>query len=507
LSILSDEEKIGMSERLADLDELVIRCRNEQAKRYIAEAVSCYKTGAFRAAIVSTWVAVVYDIISKLDELALTGDKNAEAKRQEFDEYRRSADIANSLKFEKQILDIAKNDFGLISPLEHEDLQRLLLDRNRCAHPSMNSYDEVYSPSAELARYHLRNAVTHLLQHPPVQGKAALDRLLAEVESVYFPTDANKAWDFFSHGPLARPRESLVRNFTIVLVKRLVFETLDDNAILRHVVALKATLLMHREVSEKTLHSLLSATIRGAGDTHMIRVLLFVSYLPDAWEVIENDIKTRIYNCVSQISIRENAQLFADLVDCVPLREAVMQRINKMGSSDATSLLKTGPRSEYVSRCLEGYNSSKSFNQANSIATEVILPLVPVFTDRHITQLINVFSENGEITGSRQFTIVILQLLQSEQISSNKKDELIVSVAAAIPSRMATLSRFLERRHLESLIGTSIDNERLEDLLNVVFKRGGISFEECKEILTKRGIDIDQTSIAKNNEDDDDIIF
>ena len=84
-----------MEERLVDLDELILRCRNERAKTYIAEAGACYRAGDFRAGMVTTWVAVVYDVLQKLDELALTGDKNAEAKRTEFEDFRQRMDIGN----------------------------------------------------------------------------------------------------------------------------------------------------------------------------------------------------------------------------------------------------------------------------------------------------------------------------------------------------------------------------------------------------------------------------
>jgi hypothetical protein len=55
---------------LGDLDELVISCRTEEARAYVSEAVACYKAGAFRACIVATWIAVVYDLLAKIRELA-----------------------------------------------------------------------------------------------------------------------------------------------------------------------------------------------------------------------------------------------------------------------------------------------------------------------------------------------------------------------------------------------------------------------------------------------------
>ncbi len=63
---------------LGDLDELILTCRNEEGRGYIAEAVACYKAGAYRACIVSTWIAVVFDLLSKIRELALSGDAEAQ---------------------------------------------------------------------------------------------------------------------------------------------------------------------------------------------------------------------------------------------------------------------------------------------------------------------------------------------------------------------------------------------------------------------------------------------
>ncbi|GAK61608.1 hypothetical protein U27_01509 [Candidatus Vecturithrix granuli] len=54
---------------LSDLDELVQQVREEKSRTYITEAIKSYRAGAYRAAIVSTWIAVVYDIILKLREL------------------------------------------------------------------------------------------------------------------------------------------------------------------------------------------------------------------------------------------------------------------------------------------------------------------------------------------------------------------------------------------------------------------------------------------------------
>jgi hypothetical protein len=59
-------------EQLSDLDELILRCRSDCARDHIREAVLAYKSGAYRASIVATWTAIVFDLIDKIRELSIS---------------------------------------------------------------------------------------------------------------------------------------------------------------------------------------------------------------------------------------------------------------------------------------------------------------------------------------------------------------------------------------------------------------------------------------------------
>ena len=50
---------------MKSLEELYLSCRDKSSKAHIREAINCYKGGAYRACIVSTWIALVYDFIEK----------------------------------------------------------------------------------------------------------------------------------------------------------------------------------------------------------------------------------------------------------------------------------------------------------------------------------------------------------------------------------------------------------------------------------------------------------
>ena len=78
---------------LTDIDSLALVVRDPESKRLIGEALSAYRGGAFRSAIVSTWIAVDYDIIAKAKELAAHGDAAAIAFVREVEQAIQNSDV------------------------------------------------------------------------------------------------------------------------------------------------------------------------------------------------------------------------------------------------------------------------------------------------------------------------------------------------------------------------------------------------------------------------------
>lgn len=95
---------VSLPDRQADLDDLLARCRADHAKVAFAEAVACFRTGAYRACIVATWTAVVFDYLGKLRELELAGNGEARTTLEAFENARRNQDVAAAQKLEAKVL-------------------------------------------------------------------------------------------------------------------------------------------------------------------------------------------------------------------------------------------------------------------------------------------------------------------------------------------------------------------------------------------------------------------
>lgn len=431
-----------MASVLSDLDELVLKCRDQKAKSYIREAVACYKAGAFRSAIVSTCIAVSFDILDKLKELSLAGDKEAERQIESFDKARRIGDVANSLKFEREILVVCRDKLELISHVEFIDLNRLQEDRNRCAHPSMASDGEVFNPSAELARMHIRSAVEHLLQYPPAQGKYALDSLTSEVESEYFPTDVKKAVVAFESSPLNKARDSLIRNFTIVLLKKLINDAKDYKEIYRISTALNAIEVIHRELYRKILTEKLSSIVRSLAVEKLDRVIPLIRHVEDSWSYLEADIRQKIQTYVENLPKEEieNIDIFLSIQG---LKSFAEKRLKKATRTELDEAIFFVIPLQVSDRIIELYSESRNFDQANNFASTVIRYATD-YSKEQIQKIISVCGDNDQIKHSFDVGSVINSIRKNKNANDDEIDGWLVE---------ADLKRFAKIKDNEADVG------------------------------------------------------
>ncbi|MCH8485767.1 MAG: hypothetical protein LAT75_02810 [Candidatus Cyclonatronum sp.] len=405
------------------MDELILECRDQKARNYIKEAVACYNSGAFRASIVATWIAVAYDLLEKIRELSLTGDQEAEKQAEFFEKACQSGDISAALRIEKELLTLARDKFELISIIEFTDLKRLQDDRNRCAHPSMVSTEESYSPSAELARYHICNAVECLLKHQPVQGKSALARLLKEVDSEYFPNNTVDAISHFNHGPLSKPRKSLVRNFIIVLLKKMIFNDLNYKEMVRYGSALNAIRNLHREITEATCQEKVSELIRALDDGNLNRAVAFLKNVHDIWPLIDKNIQDTIKRYVRNMPSKDLYGL-TDLIKIAELKKMVFERINKLTKHEAFNDLLFDNHPSINSRRIQIYIKSANYEFANNVAEDFRM-YVSDLTKEQTQKLIEGSSTNSQVIDSYEFPSIVSSLRNNKNIDKTELNNLL----------------------------------------------------------------------------------
>lgn len=327
-----------------DLDELIILCKDRVARKFVQEAAACYKAGAYRSCIIATWNAVVFDFIDKLKNLSESG--NGEAKRllESFDEMSKSSRVKDLWQFESDIPNIALTQFEFIAPIEKEDIERLFRDRSRCAHPSMASIDDPFEATAELARYHLRSAVMHLLQRPATQGKAALPGIWSEIQSNNFPKDPEKAVIVLRKGALGRARKSLVKDVVFGLTTDLLINSRLQDERDRQFSALIAVSNMYKTDVSDILRDGLPKILEKVEDQHWGNLIEYIlradtcDFLGERCFILAKEYIANL-DCSRLISSEELSTL-ARASNIYFLQDIVKQKVDEFTTVELIGLVK-----------------------------------------------------------------------------------------------------------------------------------------------------------------------
>ncbi|WP_143135899.1 hypothetical protein [Burkholderia ubonensis] len=372
---------------------------------------------------------MVFDLIDKIREIGAAGDLAAQQTIATFDKARQEHDVRTSLAFEKDLLTLARDKFEFISPIEFIDLSRLVDDRNRCAHPSQVSDTEVFEATPELARLHIVNVVKYVLSKPAAQGKAALDRLLADLDSRFFPSKFEDVKVFLNAGPLAKPRESLLKNYLSVIVKDLIkIGDIAPERIQRAEFALFVLRDLHPEPWNRLVPEILTAIIPTLqDDKQLIKATLYLgkSIGSELWTHVSEANRVRLTTFVENYPSEELSDLEFFISADRPFHTAAIARIKHASAED---LFKNGMWFEAptaaIDRLLEFYGVMSSFLDANNFARRLRLTLLDSKEpEKHFDKLVRIAKLNKQVRDSIQFPILAKEFVEKMNLSKDYAKE------------------------------------------------------------------------------------
>lgn len=420
---------------LADFEELISHCNSESSRLYIEEAISCYNAGAYRSSIVSTWIAVVFDLIDKVRELTISGDGKAKEIYNKYDSYiteinrGNESGIKNALDFERNILNYCKDDLGFFDYQQFTDLCRLRDDRNRCAHPSFQEVGLPFSPSAELARLHIRNAIFHVLSTAPVQGKSAVANIVSQIGSQYFPTDKKEITASLEKAGLDRPNESLIKNLT----DKLMFGFFDNSLDIYHkdqiITAINILSDKYPDIMEAKIKRNLNKLFQLAVDEEVIWLTSMTLMIIIGWSVADDFSRNKIIAFIKVESSKDFISKLYQVYTHDDLKAVVEYRIDNLNSNDLMSLVGHENIQDLVKkRSLILLSQSRSFDQANAVISKLLLPMIESMSSADIEKILKMPTECGsDLIGAHLVRQLILSAREKEIVNGQDLDEMLTS--------------------------------------------------------------------------------
>jgi hypothetical protein len=403
--------------RVADLDELVLTVRDRTVRSYIFEAINAYRSGAYRAAIISTWIATTFDIISKLRELAGQGDANALQWVRQLDTAIANNNIRRLQDIEDDLLRKAFEDFNFINSHEYEDFVRLKKDRNLCAHPAFISEDALFQPSPDLVRAHIAHAITHLLSQMPVQGRSAIERIRQDMLQASFPIDRPNISVFLNEKYLNRARHSLIQSLVDVLTKTALRGDDPDFAgkerLLLNVLA--AVGQRHPGIYEQRLSERLASFTEALDDSRILYVFLLMRLDSRCWGWVGEPSRIRLRRILvgsdpkALPGIMSRFRIF-DLLTIPELKPVLLGIFGEMDALSQRNVISKYPRPEFAERAIELYAEVEGFRQAEALGQSVIAPMAKQFSAENIIQLLERVKQNRQIYEASGTKEIMLKL-------------------------------------------------------------------------------------------------
>ncbi len=384
--------------QLADLEILLLNIPDEYIRAYAGEAVASYSAGAYRSAIVSIWIAVVYDLYQKFRELnEVFNDAAAKQCLEEIEKIRNSPEKKTVAAWERTILDKAFNEVKMLTSTDYDHLNRIQQDRHRCAHPALDSEGLLFQPSPELARTHIRTAIEVLLSQPPVIGKAAADALTRDVEGRYFADDLEGVKKALMGRHIPASEKYRLNLFKLTLKKILYLPPDDRQIINRYLLVFNCFLKEYREEFESLDKAIIEKIIEKTKEDRFSFLLKLIYLEENLWFQASDLIKEKL-----KFFIREEANIAEKLYvfHLFPeIKYDLVLTYKNLGWNEKNKFVETLKSflpiekntkiiETIVRESIDIFTSSYSFATGRSNAIEYLRPIIPLLKSEDIEYLI-----------------------------------------------------------------------------------------------------------------------
>lgn len=383
---------------VTDLDAQLTRIRDYRTRAYFADAVKCFRAGAYRAAVAATWVTVAYDLIAKYRELSTLGDAEARRFIQDWDQARAANQTSRLLELERSLLTHAHDRMAIIDAITLRALTRLFEDRHLCAHPAFATQDDLYEPPADLVRAHMSIAVDALLSQQPVQGRGIFEAFSADIQSAGFPSLPQIVADYVEQKYLRNMRPNVVRNFGIVLAKSVVRNVPPEWSAIRPKVLLSLSAVQQRAAAAwADVEAEIVRLINDDEPGSRARAIVTLGYFPNlVGRLAQPALIALQQTCANADAVRNAPEIFS-ASQVAEFRDNLVGQFEALEDGDAASILSAAATAALWPSSLDRFARAGSFRGAEARFDQFIAPFVTILTDDDLSALLNAVENNGQI--------------------------------------------------------------------------------------------------------------
>ena len=269
-----------------------------------------------------------------------------------------------------------------------------------------------------------------MLSQPPTSGKAVLHQLEEQVRGDFFPKDKKNARIQLARN-LTKPRDSLVRNFAIILLKIVTDPDERQNVRSRAAAAFNAVRDIYPQHSNQVLVEKFSDRLRSPTikDDFLLVALTALAQIEEGEENIETDVRDRLLSFVKQISNETFPSIVAEALRVRFTSETAIQRAAKLEYASFINAVRAAPELNRESlvrnQAIDMYKVSHTYDIANKIGKQIILPMSQSFDQQEIEKIVNLAFTNEQVRFSHELLPVLHGLKLNSYVSEIWWDPLL----------------------------------------------------------------------------------
>lgn len=240
----------------------------------------------------------------------------------------------------------------------------------------------------------------HLLGHPPVQGKAAIETVVRDIASLSFPRNQDDVGKLLNLRCLDHARESLVSSLVVVLAKALLRK--DNPILLGHeeaaMMALVAISRRHTAIYEGKMRDALPKIGATLDDATIPNIFPLLKVEPRAWAWLDDATRLRSTElCKNYKFGTANDEPILDALAIEPLKGHLIGRLKELEEGERLEVISKNPRIELVDEALTLLEESAHFRDAEPRARLALLGMGKLFSLDQVRRALNAIPSNYEI--------------------------------------------------------------------------------------------------------------
>jgi hypothetical protein len=241
------------------------------------------------------------------------------------------------------------------------------------------------------------------LQHPPIQGKAALQRLKNDLMQPSFPSSQASVSEFLDARYLKYIKSGLIDNLITVLLKVIIKQTEPDligkeNTIIMCLVAIQ---IRYSQRFMDRMQQELPRTSDGCSDDELRRVMRLFAADSRCWSWLGKPNQVRITELVRNYDYDQNSiNAVAECLAIDELRPLFEARAITFSIDQKKNLYSVHNNSVFIDDAITEYSKSRRYRDAEDLFDSLIRPFFNAFEAEHIISILNAAKNNSQIYGA-----------------------------------------------------------------------------------------------------------